>query len=111
MGSLTKSWPAEAYEIAGIRVLQECLDPANSQCIEDTLYPLLAMSVLTECGGLNGQPAFARVMEIAAAIPSRESAASFLTRAAGGFARCLDIESAAELLEAAALTWLNESKS
>jgi len=102
LGSLTANRPAEAYEIAGIQALQNCSEHA-SRGIEDTLYPLLAMSVLSETGGLHGQDVRGRVMEIADAICSAQLASEFLAQAAMGFARCSDHQSAGELLEAAAL--------
>ncbi len=103
MGSLTAARPAEAYEIAGIQALQDCSERACGVGIEDTLLPMLAMSLLCESGALRGQIVRAHVTQIADAIHRRDAAAEFLNRAASGFARCCDVESAAELLEAATL--------
>jgi hypothetical protein len=103
MGSLTASRPAESYEIAAIQALQECSALARRQGMTDTLHPILAMSVLCENRALRGEAIRARVIEIADATDTGELAAEFLNRAAGGFARCSDVQSAAELMEAAAL--------
>lgn len=103
MGRVTAVRSAEAFEIAGIQALQDCSGPAPGGGIEDTLYPLLAMSVLSETGGLQGQALCDRVIAIADQIPSYDAAAELLNRAAGGFARSTDGQSAADLLEAAAV--------
>lgn len=111
MGSVTAARPAETYEIAAIRALQECSQLSLAEWSGDTVYPLLALSVLAETGSLQGREVRLHVTQIAHAIPSSDSAANFLITAAKGFARCTDTESAAELAEAAGLRRLTGARS